>query len=187
MVFNREVFSVFGIDPGSRNIGIAVYLIDIYTLEIVKIIPIQISLDKYVYTNLHNANLHIRLLRLMKEMNGLLRAYNPLAIGIESGFINVRRPGAVIPLASAISVISTAVNDYNSEIKLVEYTPSIIKKTIGANPHGNKNPVFEALLKIKEVDDLVDLNYLTEHTIDGIAIAYNLLKEIRTKGIQCLL
>ena len=47
--------------------------------------------------------------------------------------------------------------------------------------------MFEALLKIKEVDDLVDLNYLTEHTIDGIAIAYNLLKEIRTKGIQCLL
>ena len=36
MVFNREVFSIFGIDPGSRNIGIAVYLIDIYTLEIVK-------------------------------------------------------------------------------------------------------------------------------------------------------
>ena len=183
---DREYFTIFGIDPGSRNIGVAIYYIDILDLSIIKIIPIQISLGKYLYTNIQNSNLHIRLLRLMKEMNGLLTAFNPVAVAIESGFINARRPGAVIPLASAISVISSCVNLYDTNIKMIEYTPSIIKKTIGANPHGNKNPVFEALLKIKEVDDLVDLNYLTEHTIDGIAIAYNLLKEIRTKGIQCL-
>lgn len=183
----KDCFTIFGIDPGSRNIGVAIYYISVYDLSIVKIVPIQISLDKYVYTNMQNANLHIRLLKLMKEMNKLIEAYNPVAVSIESGFINVRRPGAVIPLASAISVISSCVNMYNTNIKLIEYTPSIIKKTIGANPHGNKNPVFEALLKIKEIDDLIDLNYLTEHTIDGIAIAYNLLKEIRTKGIQCLL
>lgn len=183
----REYFTIFGIDPGSRNIGVAIYFIDILDLSIIKIIPIQIALDKYNFINIQNANLHIRLLKLMKEIDGLLRAFDPVAVGIESGFINPRRPGAVIPLASAISVISTSINLYNTNIKLIEYTPSIIKKTIGANPHGNKNPVFEALLKIKEVDDLVDLNYLTEHTIDGIAIAYNLLKEIRTKGIQCLL
>lgn len=184
---DRKYFTILGIDPGSRNIGVAVYYIDILDLSIIKIIPIQISLDKYLYTNIQNSNLHIRLLRLMKEMNGLLTAFNPAAVAIESGFINVRRPGAVIPLASAISVISSCVNLYDTNIKMIEYTPSIIKKTIGANPYGNKNPVFEALLKIKEVDNLVDLNYLTEHTIDGIAIAYNLLKEIRTKGIQCLL
>lgn len=183
----REYFTIFGIDPGSRNIGVAIYYVDIYTLEILKIIPIQISLDKYVFPNIQNANLHIRLLKLLKEMNGLIQAYNPVAIGIESGFINVRRPGAVIPLASAISIISSAAITHNSNIKLIEYTPSIIKKTIGANPHGNKNPVFEALLRIEEIDNLIDINYLTEHTIDGIAIAYNLLKEIRTKGIQCLL
>lgn len=184
---DREYFTIFGIDPGSRNIGVAIYYVDIIDLSIIKIIPIQISLDKYNYTNFQNSNLHIRLLRLMKEMNSLLIAFNPVAIAIESGFINVRRPGAVIPLASAISVISSCVNLYDSNLKMIEYTPSIIKKTIGANPHGNKNPVFEALLKIKEVDDLIDLDYLTEHTIDGIAIAYNLLKEIRIKGIQCLL
>lgn len=184
---NRDYFTIFGVDPGSRNIGVAIYYVDIIDLSIIKIIPIQISLDKYNYTNFQNSNLHIRLLRLMKEMNNLLIAFNPVAIAIESGFINVRRPGAVIPLASAISVISSCVNLYDSNLKMIEYTPSIIKKTIGANPHGNKNPVFEALLKIKEIDDLIDLDYLTEHTIDGIAIAYNLLKEIRIKGIQCLL
>lgn len=183
---NKEYFTIFGIDPGSRNIGVAIYFIDIMDLSIIKIVPIQISLDKYVYTNFQNSNLHIRLLKLMKEMNGLLKAYQPVAVSIESGFINVRRPGAVIPLASAISIISSCVNLYDTNIKLIEYTPSIIKKTIGANPHGNKNPVFEALLKIDEVSNTIDINYLTEHTIDGIAIAYNLLKEIRRKGIQCL-
>lgn len=186
MVGHEDYFTIFGIDPGSRNIGVSIFFINPHDLSIARVIPVQICLDKYNNYNFQNSLLHIRLLSLAKEINRLLKAFNPVAIGIESCFINPGRLGAVIPLASALSVISTSIILHDSNIKLIEYTPSIIKKTIGADPHANKDPIMEALERIEEINDIINLDLLTEHTIDGIAIGCTLLKEIREKGITCL-
>lgn len=109
-----------------------------------------------------------------------------MLIAIESGFINPRMPGAVIPLASAISIISDAAINIDPDVLIIEYPPSIIKKAIGANPIGNKSPVFNALEKNLEIVELIDIYPLTEHCVDSIAIAYTALLEIREKGVQCL-
>lgn len=186
MVGHENYFTIFGIDPGSRNVGVSVFFINPSDLSIARVIPIQICLDKYNNNNCQNSFLHIRLLLLGREIRRLLKAFNPVAIGIESCFINPGRLGAVIPLASAISVISSAIIYNDSNTKLIEYAPSIIKKTIGASPHANKDPILEALERIEEINEIINLDLLTEHTIDGIAIGCTLLKEIREKGITCL-
>ena len=182
-----EYFTIMGIDPGSRNLGIAIFYINMYTLEIIEIIPIPISLNKYfVYSN-NRSSLTSRLFYLRQEFKEILEAYNPVAIAIESGFINPRMPGAVIPLASAITIMSSVIMKLDMDISIIDYPPSIIKKAVGANPLGNKSPVFNALSRNKEIKSIVNLDLLTEHCVDSIAIAYTMLIEIRKEGIICLI
>ena len=40
-------FTIMGVDPGSRNLGVSIFFIDVKTLNIVDIISIPISLNKY--------------------------------------------------------------------------------------------------------------------------------------------
>lgn len=182
-----DYFTIMGIDPGSRNLGIAIFYIDIYTLDILEIIPIPISLNKYnIYANNRNG-LTSRLFYLRQEFTDILMAYSPVAISIESGFINPRMPGAVIPLASAITIMSSVIMQYDFETSIIDYPPSIIKKAVGADPHGNKSPVFNALSKNKEISNIINLDLLTEHCVDSIAIAYTMLIEIRKEGTICLI
>ena len=179
-------FTIMGVDPGSRNLGISIFFIDVKTLNIVDIISIPISLNKYNILNTSRTGLTNRLAYLESEAERIIESFNPLMIAVESGFINPRMPGAVIPLASAISTISYAAINIDPDILIVEYPPSIIKRAIGANPIGNKSPVFNALEKNMEIVELIDIYPLTEHCVDSIAIAYTALLEIREKGIQCL-
>lgn len=182
-----EYFTIMGIDPGSRNLGIAIFYINFNTLEILEIIPIPISLNKYFSYSSNKSGLTNRLFCLRKEFKDILEAYNPVAISIESGFINPRMPGAVIPLASAITIMSSVIMQYDFDVSIIDYPPSIIKKAVGANPIGNKSPVFNALSKNKEISNIVNLDLLTEHCVDSIAIAYTMLIEIRKEGIICLI
>lgn len=181
-----QVFTIMGIDPGSRNLGISIFFIDFRTLNIVDIISIPISLNKYNILNTSRTGLINRLVYLESEAIRIIESFNPLLIAIESGFINPRMPGAVIPLASAISIIAKAAINVDPDVLIIEYPPSIIKRAIGANPIGNKSPVFNALEKNLEIVELIDIYPLTEHCVDSIAIAYTALLEIREKGIQCL-
>lgn len=182
-----ECFTIMGIDPGSRNLGIAIFYINSYTLDIEEIIPIPISLNKYFIYSSNKSSLTNRLHYLRQEFKEILEAYNPVAISIESGFINPRMPGAVIPLASAITIMSSVIMQYDMDISIIDYPPSIIKKAVGANPLGNKSPVFNALSKNKEISNIVNLDLLTEHCVDSIAIAYTMLLEIRREGVLCLI
>jgi Holliday junction resolvasome RuvABC endonuclease subunit len=83
--------------------------------------------------------------------------------------------------------MSSVIMQYDMDISIIDYPPSIIKKAVGANPLGNKSPVFNALSKNKEISNIVNLDLLTEHCVDSIAIAYTMLIEIRKEGILCLI
>lgn len=185
--YNNNYFRIIGIDPGSRNLGVTIMFIDIETLEIMDIVPIPISLNKHNILDVNKISLISRLSYLRKEFERIVHAYNPIAVAIESGFINPRMPGAVIPLASAITAMSSVIMEYDRTITIIEYPPSIIKKAVGANPIGNKSPVFNALVANSEFEELVNLEVLTEHCVDSIAIAYTMLLDIREEGILCLI
>lgn len=178
---------IMGIDPGSRNLGVAIMEIDIDTLEIIDIIPIPISLNKYLINNYKTSHLYSRLTVLRREFEDIIDTFNPIAVAVESGFINPKMPGAVIPLANVLAIMTNVILENDTDTMIIEYPPSIIKKTIGANPVGNKSPVLEAISNNEEIKEIVDIDLLTEHNVDSIAIAYTLLVNLRKEGVLCLI
>ena len=62
-----QVFTIMGIDPGSRNLGVSIFFIDFRTLNIVDIISIPISLNKYNILNTSRTGLVNRLVYLESE------------------------------------------------------------------------------------------------------------------------
>lgn len=181
----NEQLNIIGIDPGSNNLGVCILSLDL-KLNILNINTIPVCLSSYSSENKVYSDLTTRLLYLMEEMAFIYNQFIPKIITIETSFINKNRPAAVIPLTSAISIIENTFVRLDNNIYITKFSPSIIKKSVKADPIGKKQPVYDALKKIDEINNLIELDALTEHEIDAIAIAYTQLLNLRQKGVLCL-
>ena len=109
-----------------------------------------------------------------------MEEYKPLALGIETSFLNMRFPKAVIQLSQYLAVITNTTKSIVSDIKIFRYSPKYIKNNIGAGGDAKKDDMTSAIKKIPEVNDKIKIETLTEHEIDSLAIGYVVLKEIRS-------
>ena len=183
-------FNIMGIDPGSRNVGIAIYTIetaiinDSITFDISNINTYNIAVDVEDDRGIHDVLLD-RTSRISKIIKCLYKMYNPAMVGIETSFVNLSRMSAVIPLSRAIQTIETALYYVDKYVKVINMTPGVIKKAFNSKQVG-KDAVLVALKNKPDLYKKVS-NKVSDHEVDGIAIAYALLEYIKTtEGMLCI-
>lgn len=171
--------NLIGIDPGSNTYGVAVYKVD-DNFNI-------ISIKSYVIncTHMEGTSKVSKLARKLKFIRQTLRkiideAGDLIALSLESPFIYNSRPAAVIPLAAIKGITEELVLYENPNVLLRAISPSEVKKSAGVKGNdSDKVLVLDALTKINEVDNNIDLDSKTDHEWDAIAVGYELLNYIR--------
>lgn len=173
----KEIFNIIGIDPGN-NMGISIFTIEAETLKILNIHTEFYVLDHYVsmYTT---DKVQTKLEYISLIMKSLINRYKPVAIGIETAFMNSRFPKAVMYLSQYVSMIEYTCINYNSFIHLFKYMPKYIKAKISTG-NATKDDISVGINNIPEIVKYLPKIIFTEHEVDAIAITYVMLTEIRT-------
>jgi len=173
----ENTFNILAIDPGN-NLGVSIMTINALDFSIVNIYSRTIILDSLV-PDIHSDKMLYKLNALSSIVSDLIYNYSPLAVGIETAFLNSRFPKAVMQLSQYTAIIEMSINSINSFIKIFKYAPRYIKSNVGAGGNANKEDMLSNILTIGELMAHVDIKNMSEHEIDAIAIAYTTLKEIR--------
>lgn len=174
-----DTINIISIDPGN-NLGVSIYKLDAYTLEIVGIETRLRVLEKQVKPDEdEDYKLLNKLSYLSNFIKRLIEEFEPVAIGIETAFLNMKFPKAVINLSQYVSTIEMTAYKENKHIKFFRYKPKFIKKGIEAGGDAKKEDMTKAVLKIKDITKFVKPDLLSEHEVDSLAIGYILIKELR--------
>lgn len=172
-MFTKDIVYIAGIDPGG-NTGLSIIGLNPMTLSIESIETYVFVLDSYsTETNLVN-----RLETIDKIIYWLIEKYQPKMIGMESAFLNVRYPKAIITLSSYTTMLEYCINKYGIYTELIKYPPKYIKKII-CSGDANKDDMMTGVGSILEITNKMDVGSKTEHEIDATAIAYVVIQEIR--------
>ena len=174
----EKTFKIIGIDPGSTTAGIATLEIN-KNFDIISIKTECIDAAKVKTTFSRNNNLEYRLKYMSDRLNILLSGDDIEAISIEMPFANPRRMGAVIPLARLLGIIMNISLSYSPYRLIHKISPSEVKNSVGAKGNADKDGVLEAILKIDEITNHIDLNMITEHEVDAIGVAKSLLDKMK--------
>jgi len=170
-----DIFYVVGIDPGS-NTGVAIAGLSAVDLSIRSLESFTLKLTDV--DNVDNIMLN-RVQYLQKVCKLLANRYNPNAIGVEAAFLNSRFPKAVMQLSQYTMAIEQTFYSHDSFVKIFRYPPKYVKKYIGAGGNADKDDMTRAVFNIAELSNKIDLNVLTEHEIDAMAILYITVDNIR--------
>ncbi len=148
---------VLGIDPGIAIVGYSILDVDNEGYKLITSGSIQT--DK-------NKTEAVRLLEISKDIEEIVKKYNPDTAGIEKLYF-FKNQKTIIPVAQARGVIIMTLE--KSAIIAEEYTPLVVKQTITGYGRATKEEVATA------VEKMVDKNGKNwpklDDTIDSIAIA----------------
>lgn len=174
---NNELFYIVGIDPGS-NVGVSIYGIDGYTLNIVTIETFVIPLENYIAPYATD-KLTSKLGYLSNIMLDICVRYNPLVLAVEEAFLNMKFPLAVMQLSQYLGIILNTFVGYNPTIKVFKYAPRYVKRLFNAGGNADKDDMTKALLTVDEITSKYNVLGLCEHEVDALAIGYVTLSECR--------
>ncbi len=174
-----NLINIIAIDPGN-NIGVAIFTIDVRDFSIVSIETKLFILENIIGPLDDDFNKLLYKLNIIQTIvTDLYTAYDPIALGVETSFLNTRFPKAVMQLSQYVAVIEHTMYVLNTRIKLFRYMPRYIKREIGAGGSADKDDMMITVSALEEVTDLINPYVLSEHEVDAIAIAYTMLLEIR--------
>lgn len=176
-----------GIDPGSLHLGFCVLYFEEDTLKITNIESTSIDVDRlrteYPHIDQSYGERIVRVYGLKNKLRDLFLYYSPIGIVCESAFYNPYRPNAFGSLVESMTAVRFSALAYNPLIPFRSYTPSDIKKTIGAHAtKGGKEAILNTLKANEEIIKNVQfqsLDHLDDHAVDAIAIAYTELLTLR--------
>lgn len=171
-------FNIISIDPGT-NFGVAVYTISSIDFTIQDIKTYYLGLDKYLDSIDTDSKLLEKAEHIVKFCTYLYNEYNPVAVISESAFGNIRFPRAGIQLSYLISSLELTFTRCNPMIKLYRYPPKYVKRYIGAGGNAGKPEMLATVGCNKEIIQYIDVNGITEHEIDALAIGYVALVSFR--------
>jgi len=181
---NENNFKIVSIDPGGV-LGVCVMDIEFPVGEsdyVINSIETQvIALDDYVIKDENKSIMTSRLQILNEKVSNIIQQHQPLAFAIETAFVNLRFPKAVMQLSQYFGMINYTVTTIDPYIKMFEYPPKYIKAIVAGKGKGNadKDAMMNAVSNYSEITKHVNPSLLTEHEVDAIAIGYVLLQEIR--------
>jgi crossover junction endodeoxyribonuclease RuvC len=147
---------VLGIDPGSRNTGVAVMRKDGSRFTLLHSGVIKVG----------NLELHIdRLPVIYREVTDLILQYKPDSCAIETPLYG-KDPLALLKLGRAQAAAILAAVNLN--IRIEEYYPKMVKKSITGNGNATKDQVAYMLDKILSLNG----EKLSADATDAMAVAW---------------
>jgi len=147
---------ILGVDPGSRFVGFGMIGVEGHAYH---------CLDYGVICAAHLKNLDEKLLCIFQALQALIRKHKPDAVAIEGIFGQAQKMHGVLLLGQARGVVVLAAALEKTAV--FEYSPSRIKKAVGASGKGSKDAVtrmVHMLLKLPK-------QHMRADAYDGLAIA----------------
>ena len=144
-----------GIDPGTNIMGFGIIKVEKKEMKLIDMI--EYKLPK---SDDHN----MKLSKIFKKTNELIKIYKPNYISIESPFFG-KNIQSMLKLGRAQGVSIAAA--LNSKIPITEYSPKKIKMAITGNGNASKDQVakmLQSILKFDEIPKNLD-------STDGLAAA----------------
>lgn len=167
-----DSINIIGLDPGN-NLGVSVIEVDSSDLTIKNILTRRYILDKHV------GNEPLLKWNLIENIiSSLLSDFNPYIVAMESAFLNVRYPKAIITLGAYTTILELTISKYLNSNRIFKYPPKYIKKILGTG-NADKVDMMKNVSSIKELNNKIDVTIISEHEIDATAIAYTALLEVR--------
>lgn len=182
---NKEtVLSTMGLDPGTERLGCGVIYFDSQDFEIVgaqghTFVGSKLPGNEWVGGLFGHRQQ--RLDALQKLLTDFMVQVNPVAVGCEMAFFNVRRPSAYGPLMESVCSLRQAVRNFDHWKDLTLVDPPTVKLAVGAKSQKGKEPMREAIESIHAITDhcVPKIDELDEHAIDAIAVAYYMYLRLR--------
>ena len=191
MNFNTSdwVCNLMAIDPGSSNLGIAIYSIDLQTAEIISSRAFTVSathLPQYSkYTGQVYGDRYARFEAMRSELISILDYYRPSLVVCESPFFNRFTPSAFSVLTELVHIINDTVWCFNNHIPFFKVDPPTAKKAVGAKGNAKKDDMTIAVASVRDLLKLENDPYdLDEHAIDACAIGYHGYKKYVIGGLD---
>lgn len=147
---------VLGIDPGSRNTGVAVLKRSGNKYEMLYCDVIRVgNLEKHTD----------RLVGIYNQISTLIEQYKPEACAVETPLYG-KDPLALLKLGRAQAAAMLAA--MNNGISIEEYYPKMVKKSVTGNGNANKDQVAYMLDKVLSLDGVK----FSSDATDALAVAW---------------
>jgi len=179
---------IIAFDPSTNDVGVAFFTINDDDLSIEHIDTYTIVLQRITNMGLKTNDLMTARLNLLRRVTeSIVRRFKPDICVYENPFIDKFKLGSAIPLGKSIGVIETVLQDYNNNMHIIKFSPRSVKKYIDAKKIDDKLAIKEAINRNLELTDIVpDLNGISEHEADAIAIAYSFYLEFKANPLSIL-
>lgn len=164
------------LDPGSRTLGLAVLEYDFETGKLHVLFTRCLDVDEGLKSLRYMEDLigtRLTRLKIIADfLKNQIEEWEPSTIIMETPYMGSHAQAFKI-LVEVMRTIEQCVLAYSNGIPLEKIDPSTVKKTIGVK--GNCGDKDLMLIAVKAIDYLVvedgiDLDTITEHEVDGIAV-----------------
>jgi len=178
-------FRLIGIDPGTSNLGVGVIEARTDTLEIISSRAWTVRAERLPYYNTRAEEVHgerfARIQAIRRELDRILDIEEPEFVFAESPFFFSKRPGAFSALVEVVAQIRLAVYDYHPTIEIEMIPPKSVKEAFTGLGDARKDGMRNVILKLNDLnyEGDIDLSWLDDNAIDGLAIAYVGLHTLR--------
>lgn len=176
-----EYMNIIGIDPGN-HIGLSVLSIDAKDLSIKSIYTRTITLERF----LEDTRMVNKLMFLRSLVDDIYTMFRPTSLAIETSFLNIRYPKAVIQLSQYVGIIELSFLEIDPTLKIFKYAPLAVKYAMTGKGTAGKDDMSIAVKNNPELNKLINPDILTEHEVDATCIAYTSLNEFRNNWFYLL-
>lgn len=173
---SNQCYRICGIDPGTDTMGVCFIDVDWVTKNIVVVEASTYSAGRHTGLREHlgetMGNRWVRLSRLGEILSGLLKAYGPHEVAVESPYLG-RFVSAFEALVECRVMLRDTIHHYDPSLTMLLIDPPTAKLAVGATVYkGSKENVKESLLALSMVgwSSNVDPWLLDEHSVDAVAV-----------------
>jgi len=163
------MITFFSLDPGTNFTGLSVWFLDnkfrLLDIETVTVTPLS-------------SELKCKIEEITESVFRLVEDYQPVHFVYENPFFNRFRPTAFEPIIRLTNLWYIKWYKLRGDKGLFKYPPKTIKAFISSGDN-KKGDMLEGVRKIKEITQFVDLDTVTEHVVDSLALGYLHLTNIR--------
>ena len=196
--YQPTTYNLLAIDPGTNQMGVSIFQLDMTTFKIVSIRSWTIAVEKLknetgLVEDFHS-NSFLKLMKIKKTLGDLLVKENIHHVAYEAPFMGMLQPSAYGPLVALMTIVHLTVIEYAQDVKFTIFPPQTVKKGIGVAGKKGKEVVLEAIKNIASImialkQGHCELDDLDNNAVDSVAVGYTaveteLFRELRLCTIQ---
>jgi len=173
-----NIFRIFGIDPGSDNLGISILDVNLITGKVNVEHAETFTGNKMVKRWQHIADIYGNKGAKLYGQREVLRKefvkWQPHAVVVERPFVG-RFANAIIALSECMAGIRESLICYNYNVPLDTIDPPTVKLSVGVKGNSKDKELMRVAIRtLKNATYSLssDITTLDEHSCDAIAVAY---------------